>query len=280
MTMRAEQVGDPSGRAACAERRTRSARQIVLAPRRRARGGRQSRRRFHFSSTGFFTANSAGDSCRSFIKSALRRSLRAMRSATTVGRRGVSSVVSSPREVSRMPKPAPPLSRRLEAAFARLDPATPVPPWPRAIRLGVDYALRVVGMNPQTDAEADGLARTCFILGQLQQRDPPGDPPATCTAHEHVGRAGADCARAFDLLGQIRDGSAEWARYGWAVPTLADHTMRILQRAARGERVRDDVLAPVLAAAEHVAGELGMRLLASYPIDAAHPAGLDQRDGT
>jgi hypothetical protein len=168
----------------------------------------------------------------------------------------------------------------LEAAFARLDPATPVPPWPRAIRLGVDYALRVVGMNPQTDAEADGLARTCFILGQLQQRDPPGDPPATCTAHEHVGRAGADCARAFDLLGQIRDGSAEWARYGWAVPTLADHTMRILQRAARGERVRDDVLAPVLAAAEHVAGELGMRLLASYPIDAAHPAGLDQRDGT
>lgn len=115
MTMRAEQVGDPSGRAACAERRTRSARQIVLAPRRRARGARQSRRRFHFSSTGFFTANSAGDSCRSFIKSALRRSLRAMRSATTVGRRGVSSVVSSPREVSRMPKPAPPLSRRLEA---------------------------------------------------------------------------------------------------------------------------------------------------------------------
>ena len=33
MTMRAERVGDPSGRAACAERRTRSARQIVLAPR-------------------------------------------------------------------------------------------------------------------------------------------------------------------------------------------------------------------------------------------------------
>jgi hypothetical protein len=28
----------------------------------------------------------------------------------------------------RTPKPAPPLSRRLEAAFARLDPATLVPP--------------------------------------------------------------------------------------------------------------------------------------------------------
>jgi hypothetical protein len=117
----------------------------------------------------------------------------------------------------RMPKTAPPLSRRLEAAFARLDPATPVPPWPRSVRIGVDYSLRVTGMNPATDREADSLAYACFVLGNLGERD----PPATVTAQERAQRAGADCARAFDLLAQIRDGSAEWARRGWAVPTLA-----------------------------------------------------------
>jgi hypothetical protein len=145
----------------------------------------------------------------------------------------------------RMTKTAPPLSRRLEAAFARLDPATPVPPWPRSVRIGVDYSLRVSGMNPKTEREADSLAYACFVLGNLVERDPPGDPPATVTAQEHAGRAGADCARAFDLLAQIHDGSADWARRGWAVPTLADHTMRILQRAARGERVREAELTSV-----------------------------------
>ena len=179
-----------------------------------------------------------------------------------------------------MPKTAPPLSRRLEAAFARLDPATPVPPWPRSVRVGVDYSLRATGMNPATDREADSLAYACFVLGNLAKRDPPGDPPATVTAQERAQRAGVDCARAFDLLAQIRDGSADWARRDWAVPTLADHTMRILQRAARGERVREDVLAPVLEAAGHVASELGSRLLAAYPIDIAHFAGLDQRHGS
>jgi hypothetical protein len=171
----------------------------------------------------------------------------------------------------RTPKPAPPLSRRLQAAFARLDPATP---WPRAVRIGVDYSLRVTDMNPATDRDADSLAYACFVLGNLAERD----PPATVTAQERAQRAGADSARAFDLIGQLRDGSAEWARRGWAVPTLADHTMRILQRAARGERVREAELTSVIEAAEHVARELGRRLLASYPIDTAHFSGLDQRD--
>ena len=178
-----------------------------------------------------------------------------------------------------MPKTVSPLSRRLEAAFARLDPATPVPPWPRAVWIGVDYSLRVTGMNPATEREADTLAYMCFVLGNLAEHDPPGDPPATVTAQERAQRAGADCATAFDLLGRVRDAAAEWARRGWAVPTLAEHTMRILQRAARGERVREDVVAQVLAAAEHVAGELGSRLLAVYPIDTAHFAGLNQRHG-
>ena len=76
----------------------------------------------------------------------------------------------------RMPETAPPLSRRVETAFARLDPATPVPPRPRSVRIGVDYSLRVSGMDPQTDAEADSLAYACFVLGNLAKRDPPGDP--------------------------------------------------------------------------------------------------------
>jgi hypothetical protein len=180
----------------------------------------------------------------------------------------------------RMPKTAPPLSRRLEAAFARLDPATPVPPWPRSVRIGVDYSLRVSGMNPATEREADTLAYMCFVLGNLAEHDPPGDPPATVAAQERAQRAGVDCARAFDVLAQIRDGSAEWARRGWAVPTLADRTMRVLQQAARGGRVREAELASVLEAAEHVARELGSRLLAAYPIDTAHLANLDQRHGT
>ena len=54
--------------------------------------------------------------------------------------------------------------------------------------------------------------------------------------------------------------------------------MRILQRAARGERVQEELLAPVLEAAGHVASELGSRLLAVDPVDAAHFTGLDQRN--
>ena len=178
----------------------------------------------------------------------------------------------SPRETRLPPK--------LRAAFARLDPATPVPPWPRSVRIGADYSLRVCGVDPETDTEADSTAFLCFVLGNLAAGDPPGDPPATVTAHERAERAGAGCARAFALLGQIRDGSAGWARHGWPVPTLADHTIKVLQRAARGERVRDDVLTPVLEAAQHVAQELGMRLLAApHPIYTAHFAGLNQRHG-
>ena len=90
----------------------------------------------------------------------------------------------APRTENRTPAVPAPANR-----IARLDPATPVPPWPRAVRLGVDYSLRVSGMDPQTDAEADSLAYACFVLGNLAKRDPPGDPPATCSAQERA-RAG------------------------------------------------------------------------------------------
>jgi hypothetical protein len=161
----------------------------------------------------------------------------------------------------RMPKTVPPLSRRLEAAFARLDPTMPVPDWPRAVRIGVDYSLRVVGMNPETDEEADSLARTCFILGHLQHRDPKGDPPATCTAHDHAARAGADYGRAFDLLGQIRDASAALLAYGEAIPSLPAKPLKLLQAAASGQRLRAEVLEEVLGAAQDLTDQLGMRVL-------------------
>jgi hypothetical protein len=111
----------------------------------------------------------------------------------------------------RMPKTATPLSRRLEAAFVRLDPATPVPPWPRSVRIGVDYSLRVTGMNPATDREADSLAYACFALGNLAERDPKGDPPASSAAQERARRGGG---RLRQILRPARPGARRFSRVG------------------------------------------------------------------
>lgn len=162
----------------------------------------------------------------------------------------------------RMLKSTQPLSRRLEAAFARLDPATPVPPWPRAVRVGVDYSLRVTGMNPATDREADSIAYACFVLGNLAKRDPPGDPPASVPAQEAAERVGPDHARAFAALDMIRDSSAILAAAGLAVPALSPEAMRRLQRMARGAG-RPDTEA--LAAAEALADQLGGLVLIRRP---------------
>ena len=128
------------------------------------------------------------------------------------------------------------------------------PTWPRAVRLGVDCATRVGIASIETDEAADQIAYVCFALGNLQQRDPKGDPPATCTALAHAEAAGADYARAFALLGSIRDATAELARSDAAIPALPAAAMRLLQQAARGERVRDgSTLTQVLDAAEQLA---------------------------
>jgi hypothetical protein len=122
------------------------------------------------------------------------------------------------------------------------------PTWPRAVRLGVDCATRVGIASIETDEAADQIAYVCFALGNLQQRDPKGDPPATCTALAHAEAAGADYARAF------RDATAELARSDAAIPALPAAAMRLLQQAARGERVRDgSTLTQVLDAAEQLA---------------------------
>ena len=158
------------------------------------------------------------------------------------------------------------LPERLMAAFARLDPKTPVPDWPRSVRIGVDYSLYASGMlNPENDDDADAAAHICFILGHLQKRDPPGDPPATCAAHDHADKAGADYGRAFSLLGTIRDGSADLARAGEPVPCLPKPAMRVLQRAARGELVKQALLIETLAAAETLARQLTDRVLCKPP---------------
>jgi hypothetical protein len=131
------------------------------------------------------------------------------------------------------------LSPRLMAAFDRLAKAPPpIPNWPRAVRLGVDYPLQVTANDIDTDADAH--AYICYVLGNLQERDLPGDPPATCAAYEHAEKAGPDYSGAYHLLTAIRDATDEWAARGRPdAPALPDATLRILQRAAHGERVAD-----------------------------------------
>jgi hypothetical protein len=145
------------------------------------------------------------------------------------------------------------------AAFDRLAKAPPpIPNWPRSVRIGVDYPLQVTAGSIETDRDADAHAYACYVLGNLQKRDPKGDPPATCAAQARAERAGPDYSRAHHLLMAIRDATDEWAARGRPnAPALPDATLRILQRAACGERVADAAkLALVLDAAEQLSERL------------------------
>lgn len=150
------------------------------------------------------------------------------------------------------------LPERLLQAFARLDPKTEIPNWPRCVRLGIDYSVHAAGFNPENDADADATAYTCFVLGNLQRRDPPGDPPARCDAYNRAEKTGPDYLRAYSLLMAIRDATDAWASRGQPnAPALPNATLRILQRAARGERVGDAAkLGLVLDAAEQLSARL------------------------
>jgi hypothetical protein len=133
------------------------------------------------------------------------------------------------------------------------------PSWPRSVRIAVDYALRVAisDVGDMKEAEAASYARMCCTLGALQARDPPGDPPATCSAQETAANAGKDYGRAVELLGHIRDSSARMLSRGVPVQALPAPTMRLMQRAARGESVSDDDLKGVLEAAQRLQDRLG-----------------------
>lgn len=105
--------------------------------------------------------------------------------------------------------------------------------------LGIDYPLQVIAdADIETERDADARAYICYVLGNLQERDPPGDPPASCAAYDHAAKAGPAYSRAFNLLGTIRDYSARLVELGESVPCLPKPAMQALQRAARGELVR------------------------------------------
>jgi len=150
-------------------------------------------------------------------------------------------------------------------AAARSGGTAPkLPVWSRSVRLGVDYAVRLAIPDRDASAEAcDSWAWACMVLGNAAAADKErGDPPATCEAREVAHRAGPDHARAFELLDQVRDGSDAWAARGWATPALPAASMAILQRAARGERVKaSDDLEGVLAGAQALASQLAYPLL-------------------
>jgi hypothetical protein len=160
------------------------------------------------------------------------------------------------------------LPPKLRAAFARYrpDPNQKRPFYSRDVRIGIEYSLRVTVGDIKTDSEADAFAGLCIALGTLDQADVErGDPPATGAAMKTAERAGPGHARAFTLLNSIRDCSHCWAEDGRSYPALPEAKMRILQRAARGERVPQAELDDVLELAEELSRLLTHPFLERLP---------------
>jgi hypothetical protein len=153
------------------------------------------------------------------------------------------SMSRSAQTANRHHQAKPPLPPKVLAAFRRAPPLPhPLPRWGRAVRLGIDYALRVAIPDDDASDEAiDSFVWNCIVLAAAAKADlERGDPPPTCTALKIAEAAGPDYSRAYDLLGTIRDCSAEWLERGWATPALPAAIMAILQRAARAEKVEDE----------------------------------------
>ena len=160
------------------------------------------------------------------------------------------------------------LSPNVLAAFDRLAAVGGIgelPQWPRSVRIGIDYSLRVAAPNASSSAaDCDNFAWTAMVLANLAQRDlERGDPPATDEARQHAGALGPDYERAYTLLDTIRDCEMELA--GQAIPALAPPAMQILQRAARGEPVSPPRLQEILRAADRVSEELTSLVLRQGP---------------
>jgi hypothetical protein len=158
------------------------------------------------------------------------------------------------------------LPRRVMAAFDRLAAGGGVgelPQWGRSIRIGVDYTLRVALPDANSSAEAcDSFAWTCTVLSNWAQRDlERGDPVANCSAQAHAANAGPLHAQAFSLLDMIRDCTDAWIAEGRTYPALPAAQMKVLQAAARGERVNEAELLPVLTKAEELAAILSRPML-------------------
>jgi hypothetical protein len=133
-----------------------------------------------------------------------------------------------------------------------------VPYMPRAARLGVDYALRVAG--PTGDLAV--FARHCFAEGVRRNRDDaPGDPPPDCEARAKAERAGPLHARAFSTLERLRDSSELLRRTGESVLALPRSAEKLIQTAARGERVDTLRLELALEQADRLIRRLSHQLL-------------------
>ena len=166
---------------------------------------------------------------------------------------------------------SPPETRlppKLRAAFARYrpDPDRKRPYYPRDVRIGIEYSLRVTVDDIKSDTEADGFADLCITLAELDEADQArGDPPATGAARAKAEDASPQHGRAFSLLNSIRDCSHYWAKDGRAYPPLPLAQEAILQKAARAEKVDEAELVPVLEKAEELARLLSYPLLARPP---------------
>jgi hypothetical protein len=129
---------------------------------------------------------------------------------------------------------------------------------PRAVRLGVNYALRVAG--PTGDPAV--FAHHCFAEGVRRHRDDaPGDPPPDCVARAAAERAGPLHARAFEVLGQLRDSSELLRRAGEGVLALPRSAEKLIQTAARGERIDTPRLGLALEQADRLIQRLSHQLL-------------------
>jgi hypothetical protein len=67
--------------------------------------------------------------------------------------------------------------------------------------------------------------------------------------------------RVFELLGTIRDSSAQLLKRQIPVPALPAATMALLQQGARGEPVHESELTGVLEAAQRLQDRLGFAAL-------------------
>jgi hypothetical protein len=150
------------------------------------------------------------------------------------------------------------LSPVLLAALERQMARSPPGYLPRAVRMGIDYALRVTG----PDHDLDQFARSCVDEGRRQQRDKAlGDPPPTLDAQQLAERMGPLHSRAFAVLNDWRDVTHLLQTAGDDVVGLPAAAVQLIQAAARGETVNMVRLQIALGQAERLLTEMTPRAL-------------------
>jgi hypothetical protein len=150
------------------------------------------------------------------------------------------------------------LSPALLAALERQTARPPQGYLPRAVRMAIDYALRVVG----PDHDPDQFASFCIDEGRRQLHDNAlGDPPPTLDAQQHAERTGPLHSRAFAVLDNWRDVTHLLQSAGDDVIGLPAAAMQLIQTAASGESVNTMRLRIALSQAERLLTEMTPRAL-------------------